>query len=721
MAEAVGRAIEERRDLVVQAGTGTGKSLAYLVPAVLSGKKVVVATATKALQDQLATKDLPFLARQLGSDHPFTFSVLKGRSNYLCRQRAAESIASPGQVQRKSSATGATTADGVDPEPKVAEHVAQSLFEPQGDTPEEPKRRPSPMAAAPETTVGADIADPATLGLGRQVKALIEWADGSPTGDKAELPWEPTIRAWAAVSVGARECPGAFRCPMGSVCFAEQARQRAAASDVIVVNTHLYAAHVASGGAVLPEHEVLVLDEAHEVEDIMAQGLGLELTGGRLRALAAQAGTLIATDDSGPSGSRSGAPDQLSQVADMFDNAVKPLAGTRVLRRSDRSSHDRQRSDQPSSTSGPEPEGLELVPGIAGDRRVGTGNQAPGEDVLVEVLELAQGRIGSILEGLRRADTAGDGDLETRKTRAVLAATHLQQDLQSLAACGAESVAWVETNGNFTVLKMTPVEVGPLLAERVWPDVTAILTSATIPSSIGRRLGLPDGKTDSLDVGSPFPYKDRALLYCPRNLPDRRSPLADAQVHKEMETLIRAAGGRSLVLFTSWRAMKNATDELQPKLPYRILTQGELPKWKLVEEFTAEHSTCLFATMSFWQGVDVPGATLSLVILDRLPFPRPDEPLLQARRDLAGSRAFFEVDIPRAGTMLAQGVGRLVRSAEDTGVVAVLDSRLATANYRHQLLKGVPPLRRTIDQVEVVAMLEGIAKKHDTEDLAKAQ
>jgi ATP-dependent DNA helicase DinG len=214
-------------------------------------------------------------------------------------------------------------------------------------------------------------------------------------------------------------------------------------------------------------------------------------------------------------------------------------------------------------------------------------------------------------------------------------------------------------------------------------------------------------------VGSPFPFETCALLYCAKHLPDPRRPGAREALHAELGSLIAAAGGRTLALFTSWRAMHDAADALRPTLPFEVLAQGDKPKAKLLDAFSSDHAACLFATMSFWQGVDVPGPTLSLVTLDRLPFSRPDDPLLQARRDRAGAAAFRNVDLPRAATLLAQGAGRLIRSSTDNGVVAVLDSRLATANYRNDLLAGLPPMRRTVNHDEVVAFLEDIARRAD--------
>jgi ATP-dependent DNA helicase DinG len=643
MAQAVGRAIDERRHLVVGAGTGTGKSLAYLVPAVLSGRSVVVATATRALQDQLATKDLPQVAESLQARRAVRFAVLKGRSNYLCRQRAAE--------------VGGAEQAGL---------TGMALFGDDG------LAEPS---AAPETL---------DLGrLGGQLRRLIAWADTTETGDRAELDFEPNPRAWGALSVSARECPGAFRCPSGTICFAEKARERAAAADVVVVNTHLYATHVASDGAVLPEHDVVVLDEAHAVEDVMTAALGVEITPGRLRAVAQGARGLVGAD-----GARF--VEGVGEVADRLDSVLAPLAGRRVLTDVDGNAPSAQTQE------------------------------------LAAVLELARGRIDALAGALRRADAESAGGAEAagaandetaRRNRALLALGHLAEEVSGIVALGHEQVAWVETSGptgRTPTLRSAPIEVGPLLSKRLWPTVTAVLTSATVPPGLGARLGLPVKGTDHLEVGSPFPFETCALLYCAKHLPDPRRPGAREALHEELGALITAAGGRTLALFTSWRAMHEATDALRPQLGFEVLAQGDKPKAKLLDAFSSDHAACLFATMSFWQGVDVPGPTLSLVTLDRLPFSRPDDPLLQARRDRAGEAAFRLVDLPRAATLLAQGAGRLIRSSTDRGVVAVLDSRLATAGYRNVLLGALPPMRRTTSHDEVVGFLQAIARDAGT-------
>ena len=242
----------------------------------------------------------------------------------------------------------------------------------------------------------------------------------------------------------------------------------------------------------------------------------------------------------------------------------------------------------------------------------------------------------------------------------------------------------------------------------MWAKRTAVLTSATIPTSLTHRAGLPDGAVTVADVGSPFDYEQHALLYCALHLPDPRSPGYAAATHEELAALIAAAGGRTLALFTSWRAMDAAADAVRERVDTPIITQRELPKAALLRAFTEDEATSLFATAGFFQGVDVPGRTLSLVVVDRLPFPRPDDPLLSARRELLGAQAFAEIDLPRAAMLLAQATGRLIRTAQDRGVVAVLDRRLGTAGYRWRIVDALPPMRRTRHRAEAEAFLREI-------------
>jgi ATP-dependent DNA helicase DinG len=593
MAVAVAGAIGSGRHLLAQAGTGTGKSWAYLVPAILSGKRTVVATATKALQDQLAGKDLPFLAEHLGK--PFEFAVLKGRSNYVCRQRIAE-ISGAAQL----------ALDGL-----------------------------------------ADRASPTELA------SLKLWAASTVSGDRAELSAEPSAAAWAAVSVSSQECPGARRCPSGDGCFAEAARRQAGEADVIVVNLHLLGLDLATGGAVLPEHQLVVIDEAHQLEDVISDTAGFELSAGRFANLGRSVRSIL--DDPGTIDEVETSADLLSAV--LVDHVDRRLKGA-----------------------------------------------LPVE--IADALALIRTRLDRVASALRAIpDDAGD-DVKTRKERAVQLTSSVMVDVAAAAEIPASSVAWVEGPSHHPRLCVAPLDVSELLKERLWDTTTSVLTSATLPAGLAERVGLGPDAHDALDVGSPFDYAEHGLLYCAAHLPDPRSDAFDRAVHEELRALIAAAGGRTLALFTSYRAMDAAVEALRGSLPGPLLSQRDLPKPALVAAFAEDPSASLFATMGFWQGIDVPGQTLSLVTIDRLPFPRPDEPLLQARRELAKADAFRLIDLPRTAMMLAQGVGRLIRSGDDRGVVAVFDPRLATAKrYRWDLVSALPPFRRTRDRAEVEAFL----------------
>ena len=598
MAEAVGAAIAGERHLLVQAGTGTGKSLAYLVPAAMSGERTVVVTATKALQDQLATKDLPFVAEHLrpvlGRD--LRFAVLKGRSNYLCLQRAEEAVRDADQGQLEGTA------------PTIRD----------------------------------------------EVRRLVAWADDAAVGDRADLPAEPSDAAWAAVSVTPRECPGRTRCPRGEDCFTEKARDRAAEADVIVVNAHLYGTDLAADGMVLPEHQVVVIDEAHVLEDTISSTAGREVGSGRVSAAARTAGSVL-TDDVHAA--------RIREAADLLAAALEPERGRRLK------------------------------------------SQLPA--AMASALLMIGSRVDDALAALRKAGTGHGSDTDAKLQRASSALLGLQEDVLALSEPDPGTVRWVEDGPNPS-LRLAPIDVGELLEAGLWSQRTAVLTSATLPASLGEQLGFPPDSYEVLDVGSPFHYQDQAVLYCATHLPDPRNTAFEGAVHDELRTLVAAAGGRTLALFTSHRAMRAAAEALADDLPGPLLTQTDLPKPLLVEAFAGVESASLFATQSFWQGVDVPGPSLSLVTIDKLPFSRPDDPLLQARREQARADAFRLVDLPRATTLLAQGAGRLIRTADDTGVVAVFDPRLAKAGYRWDFIRALPPMRRTKDRAEVVEVLEAI-------------
>ncbi len=590
MARAVHDAIAGRHHLIARAGTGTGKSLAYLVPVAMAGRTTVIATATKALQDQLAGKDLPFLRTHLG----ISWAVLKGRANYVCVQRLSE----------------------------VADDRQLAL-------------------------TGVD-----STRVDDEVDVIVEWSQTTATGDRAELAVEPSAAAWNTVSVGSDECPGATKCPSGEVCFAEAARARAAASDIIVVNTHLYGIHLASDG-ILPDHDIVVIDEAHQLEDIISATAGVELSGSRFGDVARRARGIVADD----------------ALADAIDDAGRAL--------------DEALDD-------------------AGDGRI----ELRVDGDLHRAITAGREAANALLAALRAVPNDAGTDVATRKERAQQSATTLIGDIDRANEITDDDVAYVAGPPGRLSLRIAPIDVGSTLRSTLWDKPTAVLTSATVPDVLPDQLGLGPDQFRFVDVGSPFDYDHAALLYCAVDLPEPRDPaFAEASV-AELERLIVAAGGRTLALFTSWKAMNAAVETLRPRLPWTVLAQGELPKPALLDAFKSDADSCLFATMSFWQGVDIPGAALSLVVIDKIPFPRPDDPLLQARRERAGAAAFGLVDLPRAAMMLAQGTGRLIRSAEDKGVVAVLDRRLATSkSYRWNLISALPPYRRTRDRDEVEAFL----------------
>ena len=593
MTATVADALASNGHAVVQAGTGTGKSLAYLVPIAVSGRKVVVATATKALQDQLAGKDLPFLSSQL--ETPIDFAVLKGRSNYLCLQRLNEAESDPGL----------------------------SLGGDDGSLDDETREK------------------------------LRLFADRSETGDRSELA-DIADRVWQQVSVSRQECPGADRCPEGENCFAERAWRRAAAADVLIVNLHLYAIDVAVQG-ILPEHDTVIIDEAHQLEDIVANAAGRYLSPARLVTAASATRAVVADSE---------APKKVDEAAATLKNGLEPLTGSRL------------------------PEGP--------------------PDELGRTLDLVSGRVADLLNALRAVPPDAPTDVLNRTVRARQSVTSLLDDISFLRWAVDDEVMWVDGPTHNPSLRSTPLAIDKILAENLWSQRGGVLTSATMPLNATSQFGLPDS-TVEVDVGSPFDYEANALLYCAADLPDPRKPDHRQSQHQEIESLITAAGGRTLALFTSWAAMQEASVHISSRVPWPVLTQGEGSKAQLLKEFIENDETCLFATMSFWQGIDAVGSTCNLVIIDRLPFPRPDDPLLSARRERVGADAFRVVDLPRAAIMLAQGAGRLIRSTTDCGVVAVLDPRLATSrSYRWALLGALPPMRRTKDRAQAEHLLKSL-------------
>jgi ATP-dependent DNA helicase DinG len=421
-----------------------------------------------------------------------------------------------------------------------------------------------------------------------------------------------------------------------------------------VVNMHLYGLDVASGGAILPEHDVLIIDEAHQLEDIMSDTVGLQIGPGRFTTLAGALRRIL-SDPTVVGG--------VAEGAQIMRDVLGPFVGERL--------------------------------------------PVPFPAALQEALVLCRSRVEAAQSALRAIDTDVE-DAKQRKLRAQQLATRVQDTIDTSLGILDGYVAFVSGGPEHPRLEIAPLDVGPVLERGIWSLRTAVLTSATIPSSLALRVGLDPAKVDTIDVGSPFDYEHHAMLYCALHLPDPRAADRAAATHDEIAALITAAGGRTLALFTSWKAMDEAAAAVRLKVTQPIITQRDLPKTALIKSFSGDESTCLFATAGFFQGVDIPGRTLSLVIIDRIPFPRPDDPLLSARRETLGPAAFSAIDIPRASMLLAQATGRLIRTATDRGVVAVLDPRLGKANYRWDIVKALPPMKRTRHRAEAEAFLRDI-------------
>lgn len=594
MACAVADAIGHNRNLVVQAGTGTGKSLAYLLPVILSGKRTVIATATKALQDQLALNDLPTLKAHSNID--FDFCVVKGRSNYVCMQRVDE-------------------------------------------------------LSSGQQTLGIDDA---TNKVRDEIEAIKAWAKTDEIGDLSLSGFPISDEARSMVSVGSDECPGASKCAKGNECFAEFARNRAEASDVIVVNTHLYGLDVASDGKILPEHQLVVFDEAHTLEGTISDTASVSIGPGRINQFAGALRRLFIDTDHG------------TRLANIASN-LKVVLGSKL----------QEQLDHPLPESIADP---------LGELRVCVG------DVIADLKQITNDAL----------------DVTQRKLRAQTLATHLASDIDIALSGFQGSVAFVEGKPEWPSLAIAPLDVSGVLGESLWPNRHAVLTSATIPATLPIALGMPADETELISVESPFDYERNAMMYCAAHLPNPNNASHPDRVAEELEALINAAGGRTLALFTSYARMDQAVETLRERLPFRILSQRDMARMALVDEFEKDESTCLFATSGFFQGIDIPGSTLSLVTIDRIPFPHRNDPLLNARREAQGKDGFKMIDVPIATTYLAQAVGRLIRTRNDRGVVAVFDPRLTSASYAWSIVNGLPPMARTRKREEAENFLRDI-------------
>ncbi|GAA2787931.1 ATP-dependent helicase DinG [Mycolicibacterium pallens] len=622
MAEAVAKAFADGEHLAVQAGTGTGKSLAYLIPAIARAVEkespVVVSTATIALQRQLVDRDLPRLVDALAEKLPRRpkFALLKGRRNYLCLNKIHNGADEPTDAPQ------------------------EELFE--------------PVAAS---------------ALGRDVARLTAWASSTETGDRDELTPGVPDRSWSQVSVSARECLGMARCPYGTDCFSERARGEAGRAEIIVTNHALLAIDAIADAAVLPEHEYLVVDEAHELVDRVTSVATGELTPAPLGVATRRVARLISPM----------LVQRMEAAVATFSSAI----------------HDAQ----------------------------------PGR------LDYLDEELATYLTALRDAATAARGDIDpapkdpkaaAARNEAIAALTEIGDTagrvLDSFvpAIPDRTEVVWLDHEDNRgtlrPVLRVAPLSVAGLLRTRLFDSATTVLTSATLTiggsfDAMAGAWGLGSGpKWTGLDVGSPFEHAKSGILYVAAHLPPpgRESAGSPEQV-EEIAGLIEAAGGRTLGLFSSMRAAKAATEALRARIDTPILCQGDDSTAALVEKFAADPETSLLGTLSLWQGVDVPGPSLSLVLIDRIPFPRPDDPLLTARQRAVAARGgngFMTVAASHAALLLAQGAGRLLRRADDRGVVAVLDSRMATARYGSYLRASLPPFWSTTDPERVKQALQ---------------
>ena len=615
MAKAVAHAVDTGEHLLVQAGTGTGKSLAYLVPAVQhaidAGKPAIVATATLALQAQIVDRDMPRVADSLApllGRRP-TYAIVKGRRNYLCAHKL----------------------EGGFPDDE------EGLF-------------------------GVGDVDQQAGRLGKEVVRLREWADETESGDRDELVPGVSERAWRQVSVSAHECLGS-KCPMVAECFVERSREAAKSVDVIVTNHSFMAIDAFEGRQMLPEHDVLVIDEAHELVDRVTATITEEVTPSLARAAAKRAGRQADSSET------------VDDAATFLESVLDEIPEGRL-------------------TGIPDNLGLALARLRDTTRQVQTElKPPPGQDI----------------DGARQIARAAVDELNENAAR-VLEERELD-------------VVWVSKDPRRgSVLRVAPMSVAMLVRDKIFEDRTVVLTSATlelggtfdaVAGTIGLR-GEGAPKWTGLDVGSPFDYPQQGIAYVAKHLPPPGRDGASPESMDEIEALVRAAGGRTLGLFSSMRAARAATDEMRERLQdvdgdISVLCQGEDQISTLVRQFARDPRTCLFGTLSLWQGVDVPGSSCQLVIIDRIPFPRPDDPLASARSQAIarmGGNGFMAVSATHAALRLAQGAGRLIRRGDDRGVVAFLDSRMMSARYAGFLQRSLPPFWPTADKAMVLNALK---------------
>jgi ATP-dependent DNA helicase DinG len=600
LTDAVATTIDTGGRLVAEAPTGSGKSLAYLAAAVASGRRTVVSTATIALQDQLVGKDLPHLAAHAGVD--LSYAVLKGRSNYLCRAKL-QAAASP-----------------------------DALF---------------------DTTPGPEFAEELAA-----CQELVTTATAATTGDRAEAV-DVSDATWALVSCSPMECPGASRCDHGAECFAELAIARAADADVVVVNHALLCLDLALGGRLLPEHDLLVVDEAHALPDAATSAFGLTVSAGGLLQAAAR-------------GRRVGVARSVTESLERGTGALSTALG-----------------------------------------RLEGRVRASADTALADALGGIAQRLAELDAALAKVD--GDADpMGATFARQLVAGR--REAVGRVLEDRDDDVAWVE-GGARPLLRAAPIDVAPLLGAAL-AGRTAVLVSATLGAvapflPFARAIGLDpaDDQYRALAVPPTFDWREQALLYVPKGkLPVPNDAGWAEAAGDELARLVGAAGGRTLVLCTGTANVTRFAALLRERVDVPVLAQGEGSRAALATRFRTDEQSVLVGTRSFWEGLDVPGRSCVLVVIDKLPFPTPADPLLAARRErveAAGGQGWRSVDLPAAALALSQGVGRLLRTTDDRGVVAVLDVRLAENRYRYRtvLLDALPPLRRSIDVAEVERFL----------------
>lgn len=647
MANAVESALGSGRHLAVQAGTGTGKSLAYLVPAFRHAQEtdtcVIVSTATLALQRQLIERDLPRLADALEPvmERRPTVAIMKGRSNYLCMNKIAQAQLEP---ELEAAAEDAAAASG---------HTAEQ--------------------AASETPARSGNPQPITW-LGKQIATLHNWAQETETGDRDDLDTSVSDAAWRHVSVSSQECLGASRCPHGVECFAELARQEAREVDVVVTNHAMLAIDAISEIDTLPEHDCVIIDEAHELDARITSATTAELSPRSLTLAANRAGPLGAE----------GKDSRLKDLAEQWRITTEDLPDGRWTELD-------QAADSELSAI------AELLSSLRATLKDAPEGEATNEPETAAERNNLRNHLATLEETVHRIQEVFDTD----------------------DPAAQDDVVWLDRNERYgDTLQVAPLSVADLLRDRLFGENTVVLTSATLTlggrfDAMGAQWGLPKGKWDSLDAGTPFNPAKSGILYAPKHLPQPGRDGLAPETLEEMRELIMAAGGRTLGLFSSKRAAVQAADELRPKLPFPVYVQGEDSIGALVEKFAAKEHSVLFGTLTLWQGVDVPGKACSLVLMDRIPFPRPDNPLLQARSEAAqaaGRNGFMEVSATHAALLMAQGAGRLLRSVTDRGVVAVLDNRVVTKRYGQFLLSSLPPFWRTQDKNTVLGALKRLVQ-----------